>query len=208
MQKGLVSKDTSPSAFVARSFVRNPCQNFPGTSNSAGGGSLTPDPLITNQMLYQLSYASTGKPSKIITQAIKLQATFCPPQNHCQIATSPPTSSTSSALLYSESHFLSYLVCLFRLFLRRRCGCLRGRFRRRLRKLAVGQLQIMMHFREPDDEGRAGSGLSHGKRQFHAVQFGVIVHVRRKFRDPVRRVALVHASHHQPGLRVEIYSVR
>jgi len=52
-------------------------------------------------MLYQLSYASTGKPSKIITQAIKLQATFCPPQNHCQIATYLITSSTSSALLYS-----------------------------------------------------------------------------------------------------------
>src|SRR5579863_6642354 len=28
MQKGLVSRDTSPSAFVARNSVRNPCQNF------------------------------------------------------------------------------------------------------------------------------------------------------------------------------------
>ena len=38
-------------------------------------------------MLYQLSYASTGKPSKNIIEAIKLQATFYGRQNHCQIAT-------------------------------------------------------------------------------------------------------------------------
>ena len=58
-------------------------------------------------MLYQLSYASTGKPSKIITQAIKLQATFYWPQKHCQIATYSSIPSTSRALLYSYSHFLS-----------------------------------------------------------------------------------------------------
>ena len=32
--------------------------NEPAPRNGAGGGSRTPDPLITNQMLYQLSYAS------------------------------------------------------------------------------------------------------------------------------------------------------
>ena len=28
MQKGLVSEDTNPSAYVARKFVRNPAKNF------------------------------------------------------------------------------------------------------------------------------------------------------------------------------------
>ena len=39
MRKGLVSRDTSPSAHVARNSVRNPAEYIPGTSISAGGGS-------------------------------------------------------------------------------------------------------------------------------------------------------------------------
>ena len=39
MQKRLVSEDTSPSAFVARNFVRNLAKNFAVPSKSAGGGS-------------------------------------------------------------------------------------------------------------------------------------------------------------------------
>ena len=115
-------------------------------------------------MLYQLSYASNGKPSKIITQAIKLQATFYPPQNHCQIATYHRILSTSRALLYSHSRFSSIPVSLFRPLLRRRGWRFRWRFRRRLRKLAVRQLQIMMHLRETDNESRARARLPHGER--------------------------------------------
>ena len=57
MQKGLASEDTSPAAFVARNSSAT-LQKSPDPSISAGGGNRTPDPLITNQMLYQLSYAS------------------------------------------------------------------------------------------------------------------------------------------------------
>jgi hypothetical protein len=39
MQKRLVSEDTSPSAYVARNFVRNLAKNFAVPSKSAGGGS-------------------------------------------------------------------------------------------------------------------------------------------------------------------------
>ena len=34
-----------------------------GLVSGAGGGNRTPDPLITNQMLYQLSYASADTPN-------------------------------------------------------------------------------------------------------------------------------------------------
>ena len=37
--------------------------------SGAGGGNRTPDPLITNQMLYQLSYASADIPNLMIAQA-------------------------------------------------------------------------------------------------------------------------------------------
>src|SRR6204780_5166965 len=39
MQKGLVSEDTNPRAFVARNSVRNLAKNFAVPSKSAGGGS-------------------------------------------------------------------------------------------------------------------------------------------------------------------------
>src|SRR6185437_5156094 len=63
-QKGLVSKDTSPFIFQCEEFTRAK-PKIPILKNSAGGGNLTPDPLITNQMLYQLSYASTPNPANL-----------------------------------------------------------------------------------------------------------------------------------------------
>jgi hypothetical protein len=42
-------------------------------SRGAGEGIRTPDPLITNQMLYQLSYASRPKPPNYMKQENKLQ---------------------------------------------------------------------------------------------------------------------------------------
>ena len=42
---------------------RQPRPRLPLASAGAGEGTRTPDPLITNQMLYQLSYASHPKPS-------------------------------------------------------------------------------------------------------------------------------------------------
>src|ERR1700733_6230194 len=159
-------------------------------------------------MLYQLSYASTGKPSKIITQAIKLQATFCWRQNHCQTTTYRVCPSTSRALSYSYSHFSSITVSLLRLALRGRRRRIRGWLRRRLRKLRVRQLHVVLHFSEVNHKRRAAAGLAHRKRQFHSILRCVVFHVRLKFRQTVRRETLVDAAHQQSALHVEIHFIR
>jgi hypothetical protein len=42
---------------------RHPVRPLPWPGRGAGEGIRTPDPLITNQMLYQLSYASNTDPA-------------------------------------------------------------------------------------------------------------------------------------------------
>ena len=45
--------------FCCAAARARPRTNLPETFSGAGEGIRTPDPLITNQMLYQLSYASS-----------------------------------------------------------------------------------------------------------------------------------------------------
>ena len=73
MQKGPCPQTPALFAHIARKpslYLNKKCR-FPQTQLAEG---FEPRPLITNQMLYQLSYASTAKPTEVITAAIELQA--------------------------------------------------------------------------------------------------------------------------------------
>ena len=116
-------------------------------------------------MLYQLSYASTGKPSKNIAQATRIASNLILPGK--TIARSPLTSSHRVlAVPYYTANpaFSSNAVSLFGLLLDRSSRRFRGRFRRRLRKLGIRQLQVVVHFREVDDKRGARAGLTYRER--------------------------------------------
>ena len=76
------------------SLARNPSASTARKSRlpqiSAGGGNRTPDPLITNQMLYQLSYASAAQTQKNYHTGNQIASDFIRlPQTRCQNTTYP-----------------------------------------------------------------------------------------------------------------------
>ncbi len=63
-RKGSRPKTRTLFASLARNPSASTAEKYRSPQISAGGGNRTPDPLITNQMLYQLSYASPAQTLK------------------------------------------------------------------------------------------------------------------------------------------------
>src|SRR5690348_548183 len=99
-------------------------------------------------MLYQLSYASTGKPSKSITAAIQLQAGFISAQDPCRQAFPTLPDYLSGALL---------------------CN--------RLCKSSIVHRNILLNIFDLDREVHLRSGLMDRERNLYAVDRAIIAEI-------------------------------